>query len=286
MRSVTTRLRRRVTRIMPDPHQIVEEAVAEMGARVPSFRALPGDEQETIRRIVNRAVARQLLRDIWQVWNHDGASARDALLGLIDADAITSDSQGRPVTALTDTLYWREWYPGLDNGEQTLGDVLDTLPGFDADEVPALVRVFENPASPIALAGAVTLEQHDAIHVLIGRGLVDQDEAFTIGFTAAASKAELTEGEKLAYRVALESYMEPYRVRGRDLLAFDLGVKAARFCQCEHLDQILVAELRNRKLSDLRTELGIERRVLREFYEIEQALIPGTPASLRLPVGG
>ena len=269
---------------MPEPHEIVEEAVAEITARVAACQNLSRDDREALGRVVKRAVTRQLLRDIWQVWNHEGPSARDALLDLIDPKAIRSDSEGQAISAHTDTAFWREWYPGLDNGHLSLGEVLDTLPGFSADEVPALVKVFENPASPIALAGAVTLEQHDAIHVLLGRGLVDQDEAFTIGFTAAASKPDLSDAEKHAYRVALQSYTEPYRVRGRDLLAFDLGVKTAKFCKCVSLDTIVVHEIRDRKLSELREELGMAVEVLQEFYEIEQTLIPGTPASLRLPI--
>jgi hypothetical protein len=92
--------------------------------------------------------------------------------------------------------------------------------------------------SPLALTGACTLEQHDAIHVLLGRGLVDQDEAFTIGFTAGTSKEMLTEPEKDAYRVALQAYEEPYRIKGQDLLAFDLGVKAGTIIPCTRIHEV------------------------------------------------
>ena len=45
-----------------------------------------------------------------------------------------------------------------------------------------------------------------------------------------------------------------------------------------------MAELRDRPLGAIREQLGIEVEVLQAFYEIEQSMIPGTPASLRLPV--
>jgi hypothetical protein len=38
-------------------------------------------------------------------------------------------------------------------------------------------------------------------------------------------------------------------------------------------------------LGDVRRELGIDTRQLRRFYARERAAVPGTLASLRLPVG-
>ncbi len=270
---------------MPSSRQIAAETYQQLLAHVPMLHRLDETEQQKIREILHRGIVRQVLRDIWQVWNYDGPDPREALLELVDPHAVTTGSDGHPMTANTSTRYWREWYPGLDNGDLTLGEVMDTLPGFTPDEVPPLVRLFENPASPVALTGACTLGQHDAIHVLLGRGLVDQDEAFTIGFTAGTSKQRLTESEKDAYRVALQAYEEPYRIKGKDLLAFDLGVKAGAICPCTQIHTLDLARCRPRRLQELRSELGIDIRLLHDFYRLEQRIIPGTPASLRLPVG-
>ncbi|HEY6564311.1 MAG TPA: hypothetical protein VIY86_07420, partial [Pirellulaceae bacterium] len=181
---------------MPQSREIADETVRQLLDHVTALRRLSGEEQRLVGEIVYRGLVRQVLRDIWQVWNYGGPDPREALLDLVDPEAIQTDYAGHAVTSNTATPHWREWYPGLDNGTLTLGAVLDTLPGFTADQVPPLVRAFENPTSPIALTGACSLEQHDAIHVLLGRGLVDQDEAFTIGFTAGTSKSDLTEEEK------------------------------------------------------------------------------------------
>ena len=267
---------------MPSPHTIASETLSELAAHLSVVAALGPDERRLAEAVVYRGVMRQLLRDIWEVDNHDG-SPREALLGLLDADALRRDPTGRPVTADTATVHWREWHPGLDNDDLTLGSVLTTLPGLPADQVPALVRLFENPASPVALAGACTLEQHDAIHVLVGRGLVDQDEAFVIGFTAGAATG-LTADHAEAYRLALSSYAEPYRVRGRDLLAFDLGLQAGRVSAGRDVHGIDVAASLDVELGALRRRLGIDVEALRGFYRLEQRVIPGTPASLRLPV--
>ncbi len=268
---------------MPSPRAIAAETVAELAAHLPAVDTLAPDARRLAEAVVYRGVMRQLLRDIWEVDNHADDPA-EALLRSIDPDVIRRDPAGRPVTADTATPHWREWHPGLDNDDQTLGAVLATLPGFEAEAVPVLVRLFENPASPIALAGACTLAQHDAVHVLIGRGLVDQDEAFVIGFTAGAA-ADLSQADVEAYRVALSSYAEPYRIGGRDLLAFDLGIQAGRVAASRDLHAIDVEAYAGLPLGQAREQLGIDTDVLRGFYRLEQRVIPGTPASLRLPTG-
>ena len=80
------------------------------------------------------------------------------------------------------------WHPGIANDGLTLRQVYRTLPGSTAAEIDPLVRLFENPASPLAFRGAITLERHDCVHVLLGRGLLGQDEAFVLGFTMGAEK--------------------------------------------------------------------------------------------------
>ena len=268
---------------MPSPRAIAAETVAELAAHLPEVEALADDRRQLAEAVVYRGVMRQLMRDVWEVDNHADAPA-EALLRSIDPEAVRHDPTGRPVTANTGTPHWREWHPGLDNGDHALGAVLATLPGFPADAVPVLVRLFENPASPIALAGACTLAQHDAVHVLVGRGLVDQDEAFVIGFTAGAA-SDLTQAMVEAYRVALSSYAEPYRIVGRDLLAFDLGIQAGRVAAGRDLHAIDVDAYADQRLDAVREALGIDVEVLRGFYRLEQRIIPGTPASLRLPTG-
>ena len=51
------------------------------------------------------------------------------------------------------------------------------------EDISWLVWLIENPKSPFHLHGAVTLRDHDHIHVLLGRGQANDDEAFVIGFT-------------------------------------------------------------------------------------------------------
>jgi hypothetical protein len=84
---------------------------------------------------------------------------------------------------------WRRRAPGFDNDALTLGEIYDSLPGDDPGTVHHYVRLFENPDSLVAFPGAVTLERHDCIHILLGRGLLAQDEAFVIGYTMGTCRA-------------------------------------------------------------------------------------------------
>lgn len=266
---------------MPSPHDIAIETVLEL-RRSLSLDLSAADERAAVS-VVLRAVHRQLHRDIWQVYNNDLPDPREALLDLVDPDVLATGPAGGPIVSNRNTRHWREWSPGLDTDDLTLAEVLETMPGLPPHEIPDLVRLFENPASPVALIGACSLAQHDALHVVLGRGLLDQDEAFVIGFTAGTCRPRLTDAVRGAYRIALASYQEPYRVLGRDLLAFDLGVKAGTVSRAQNLDQIDVEALASRPLGALRAELGVDPDLLRGFYRLEQAVLPNTPASLRLP---
>lgn len=178
---------------------------------------------------------------------------------------------------------WRTWFPGLDNDHLTLRAVLASLPAAPPQAIPWVVRLFENPQGWLRLHGAVDLARHDMIHVLLGRGLLDQDEAFVIGFTMGATRAvSRLEGWFFKYVVA-HVYPHPYRIPPRILAAYDLGLEAGRSLGVANLHLALREDMLDRPLGEVRRELGIDSRRLGEFYARERAALPDTPASRRLP---
>ncbi len=160
---------------------------------------------------------------------------------------------------------------------------MDTPTGLSSEEIPAIVKAFENPTSPLKLPGAVTLEHHDVLHVLLGRGLVDQDEAFVLGFSAVADP-KFTAADIDRYKVAFSLYPEPFCIRGCDLIAFDLGVQAAQRMQLRGVMELDLSEVRHCTIGELRQKLGIDKEVLYATYDEERKRIPSTPWSNRLPV--
>jgi hypothetical protein len=205
------------------------------------------------------------------------------VLTRFDAQAALAADEGEPKTSDTRTGDWWEWFPGLDNDDRTLRDVLSELPAAPATAIPWIVRLFENPQGWLRLHGAVHLRNHDMIHVLLGRGLLDQDEAFVIGFTMGSTKA-VSRLERWFFTFAVSRlYPEPYRIAGAALASYDLGLEAGREFGVKNLHLRLRDEMLDRPLGEIRRELRIDTRRLREFYARERAAVPGTLASLRLP---
>jgi hypothetical protein len=179
---------------------------------------------------------------------------------------------------------YQDWAPGLENGDLTLRDVRASLPGNMPAEISPIVKLFENPCSPLALRGAVSLERHDCIHILLGRGLTNQDEAFVIGFTMGTAKT-LTLLEVALFRfLARFVYPAGYRLTREEARAFDLGVEAGRAMGVRRLYSFPLEQHMSESVGALRRRLGVDLARLREFYRRERDAIPGTLASARLPV--
>lgn len=178
---------------------------------------------------------------------------------------------------------WREWSPGLDTGHLTLRTLYDSLPGAGADNIDQMVRLLENPASPYALPGAVSLKHHDCIHILLGRGLLNQDEAFVIGFTMGTAKEEIEGEEVQLFRLAAKHlYKPPYRMSERDLIAYDLGFAAGTLSPARRIYEVDFTTLMDRTIGELRADLGIEVSVLKNAFREEKRRLPGNKASQRL----
>ena len=179
-------------------------------------------------------------------------------------------------------LKWYEWNPGLHNGERELQQVIDTLPAAKAEDIPWIVRLFENPASQIAFPGAINLERHDAIHVLLGRGLRNQDEAFVIGFTMGAS-SRIHQWQAQCFRwVITHLYPPPYKFSTQDLIAYDLGFNYGREISARDLDKFPFEKYRHSRLRDLRHWMGINIARLQAVYRLEALLIANSRSSHRL----
>ena len=211
------------------------------------------------------------------------APDRESVLTRFDAQAALELPAGAIKTSDTRTTAWWEWFPGVDNDERTLRSVLAELPAAPATAIPWIVRLFENPAGWLRLHGAIRLEDHDMVHVLLGRGLLDQDEAFVIGFTMGSTKA-VSWAERRWFRfVVSHLYPEPYRISRRMLAAYDLGLEAGSDLGVRDLHRVRCDDMLDRPLGAARRELGIDMRRLREFYARERAALPDTLASSRLP---
>lgn len=176
---------------------------------------------------------------------------------------------------------WKHWNPGLDNDNDTLGQVYATLPTYEFSSYPWIVLVLENPKSPVALKGKCTLLRHDLIHVLLGRGLFVQDEAFVIGYTMGTSK-RIGGFEKEFFKFCAHHLYPPkYRFKKNDLAVYDLGFAAGQANKIEVFN-IDLESMMDETLGMLRTRLGISIPLLRHLYSVERC-VSTTKASQRIP---
>jgi hypothetical protein len=213
---------------------------------------------------------------------------RDAFIENVSLTATPNmlflETNGDYIEHNTSTNHWAMWYPGLNNDHLTLAELLDSLPGLSAQDLPAEIIELEDPNSPLSLPGAVSLARHDVLHAILGRGLMDQDEVFVIGFTMGnASEYSDADGDTIKAAFA-NRYPEPFRVYGEKLQAFDLGVAAGRALGIRDIADLPIETMRDKTLGELRHMLKISTAELRTFYRLEKQLIPSTFESGRLPI--
>ena len=187
------------------------------------------------------------------------------------------------------------YHPGLQTfhlplaeGSVTLREGLRRLMevGNSQEEVPLIVRLMENPAfdmPPLSMfRGRVNLEQHDCIHLLLGRGTTLMDEAFTIGFTMGSTKRMSTSATDLFAAVAERIYPKAYRFPLPAVRVFRDAVHLASISNCRRLDAVDFKALMDLPLREIRERLGVEEELLTAYYRIEAARNPEIASCQRL----
>ena len=118
------------------------------------------------------------------------------------------------------------------------------------------VWLLENPKSPISLTGAIDLYNHDIIHILLDRGMLNRDEAMVIGFTMGNSETTSSRVRWLFEFCARYLYPISYRFNEYDLLEFERGFAYGytRSRRNIHLAKFDV----KRDIEKIRKEWGIE----------------------------
>lgn len=152
-----------------------------------------------------------------------------------------------------------------------------------------MVQLVENPRYRIpgftVFHGAVDLWQHDCIHIVLGRGLLEMDEAFTIGFTMGTTNKVSTTEERLFSLVSRYLYPRVYQFGRDEIEVFRHAVRLGYISACRPLDQVDFREYLDYRLCDVRAELGLEVDLLRAYYRIEGERYPHSAASRRLLAG-
>lgn len=174
------------------------------------------------------------------------------------------------------------WHIPLKDDRLTVNEALSTMESFklNQDDVPFIIKFFENPKYNI-LPGAVTLQVHDIIHVLLGRGLLPKDEAFVIGFTMGTTK-QLTKTHKKIFKLVTQYlYPEGYRFGHDEHSVFETGVNCAEQMICLNFAKLDLTAFVDYTIREAREELDINVDLLLDAYTKEKASYD-SPESQRL----
>lgn len=178
--------------------------------------------------------------------------------------------------------YLEEWYPGLQKESRKLNEVLAEMPGYKQNEIPLLVWLLENPKSFIAMPGYIDLYNHDCVHILLGRGLLPQDEAFIIGFTMGNSTSVNKLHNFIFKFFSLYLYPKNFNLQKRDLFAFDLGFNYGRNRKVRNINKTDFHLKTNLTIGEIRKQLDITQYDLIEMRKKEAEKIPNTKETTRL----
>jgi hypothetical protein len=185
-------------------------------------------------------------------------------------------------------ISWRDWFLALDDDLSTLRQVLDASAHLKAsqDDIPIVIQLVENPKFDIPgidlFSGAVDLQTHDCIHIILGRGMLPKDEAFVIGFTMGSTNRVSQTEEWLFGLASKYLYPGPYKFTKDDIAVFKDAVRLGFISDCMPLSEIDYGQYMDMPLKEVRRRLGIEVELLKAYYGIEHRRYPEDKASQRL----
>lgn len=186
------------------------------------------------------------------------------------------------------SISYKDWYIPYQQDNISLRQAKQSMASVQAqeEEIPLMVQLVENPRYQIPgfrlFHGAVDLEQHDFIHIVLGRGLLEKDEAFTIGFTMGTTNKVTTTEEILYSMIAQYLYPRVYKFDKDDIEVFRNAVRLGYISSCVPLDEFDFKPYLDKTLAEVRQQVGIERELLLAYYKIEQQRYPGVKECDRL----
>ncbi len=182
----------------------------------------------------------------------------------------------------------QQWHIPFSRDDITLQMGLDSISAIQAehDELPLMVQLAQKPAlqqpgSNLFFPG-MSVFLHNCIHLLLGRGLLIMDEAFTTGFTMGTSK-KMTNSEHSLYAF-LSQYVYPheYKFSQHELAVLKDGIKLSFISNCMPLDQFAFNDWLQEPIGKIREVVGIEPEYIEAYYAVEKRHYPHSVASQRL----
>ena len=199
-----------------------------------------------------------------------------------------------PIQALTrvnerDSLaVYQQWHIPFSRDDITLQMGLDSITAIqiEREDIPLMMQLaqtpkLQEPGSALFFPG-MDMQRHDCIHLLLGRGLLIMDEAFSIGFTMGTSKKMTNTEHSLYAYLARYIYPDAYKFTQHELAVLKDGIKLSFISNCMPLDQFNFQEWLDEPLGKIREVVGLEPEFIEAYYAVEKRHYPHSVASQRL----
>lgn len=130
--------------------------------------------------------------------------------------------------------------------------------------------------------GDVDQHKHNCIHVVLGRGLLKMDQAFTFGFTLGSAKKGIMTEQTMNAFISRHLHASLAGLNEEELAVFKEAVKLASISSCVALDRFNFADWLDLPIRVLRDAIGLEHDLIAAYYAVEQRRYPQNKASQRL----
>lgn len=149
--------------------------------------------------------------------------------------------------------------------DQTLVSALKKIAIDSQADIPWIVRLLENPQSPVALPGKISLYNHDCLHILLDKTTTVEDEAFVIGFTMGNDPNIRPWMVRLFKFVSSHWYPKQYRFTLHNWQDYDRGFAWGKSFVLQ-FNKIDFQLYQNWKIKDLRQKLGLTKDNRQTFF--------------------
>ena len=179
-------------------------------------------------------------------------------------------------------IKWSDWNPAAFPDSLTIQEILSSMPQSPVEGIPRIIQLFENPSSPYSLCGPTDLKTHDIIHILLGRGLLQQDEAFVIGYSMGNASNASALDRMWFLQVATKKYPKPFTFSSEDARIFNLAFDFGMDSDLRNINSLNALEFLGLSLADARKKVALSKKTLADFYKREVSAVGPTKVSARL----
>ena len=128
---------------------------------------------------------------------------------------------------------------------------------YKEKKIPWIVRLVENPASPLSFPGQITLYNHDCLHILLCLDLSLKSEAFIIGLCMGSDRNTRKFHVSIFKFISKFLYPKYYRFEEQHFVYFDSGFNYGRKLEVKFINKVDFFKMKSSSVESIRKCLGI-----------------------------